>query len=376
MRPERDFSTYLDAVRSRAVELPYNPPVVFLETVRGCPHSCAMCHFRHTKVQRIGGALLDGLEPYFRDLEVLAVHGQGEPLLGDLTYFVDQSVKHRFVLHMNTSGFLLTKRLSDVLSQTRLSIRFSVHAGTRETYRRLMGHDLDKVQQNVTYLVDKARKSGHASDFWLSFLVLKENLGEVEDFLHLAHDCGIRSVRFMRPIPNMKTLLGARLPDRDFRFLYFEQFNNSVLRQFMKSLPRYQALCDELGLKIEPGSLSASPSNHHPMLESLNNLMLPLFGNNLFPLRKTRGFCLAPWIGQLVVNLEGNVRLCCSTTYSLGNLRRSTLSEIWNSREMQAIRTAFARGHTPKACAYCQGFGFADYPSNSFISRSAKATSL
>jgi radical SAM superfamily enzyme YgiQ (UPF0313 family) len=69
MRPQRDLSLYVEAVRNRAVELPYNPPVVFLETVRGCPHSCAMCHFRHTKVQRMGASVLEKLEPYFQDLE-------------------------------------------------------------------------------------------------------------------------------------------------------------------------------------------------------------------------------------------------------------------------------------------------------------------
>lgn len=357
------------------MEVPYNPPVVFLETVRGCPHSCAMCHFRHTKVRRMGAWLLDRLEPCFSDLEVLAVHGQGEPLLGNLGYFVEQSVKSRFALHMNTSGFLLTKRLSDLLVQTRLSIRFSVHAGTPETYRRIMGHDLGKVKRNVSYLVDMARKSGHASDFWFSLLVMKENVQEIEAFLHLAHDCGIQSVRFMRPIPNFKTLRGARLPNRDFRFFYFEQFNRKVCGQFVTSLPRYEALCNELGIRIEAGSLSRSRRDHRPVLESINNLMLPLLGNKLLPLRKLPGFCLAPWIGQLVVNLEGNVRLCCSTTYSLGSLHQSTLPEIWNSRKMRAIRSAFARGHSPKACGYCQGFDFADYPSNSFLPRPSKATS-
>lgn len=285
--------------------------------------------------------------------------------MGDLEYFIEQSVQYQFVLHMNTSGFLLTKRLSDLLSRTRLSIRFSVHAGTQQTYRRLMGHDLGKVKRNITYLLEEARKSGHAGDFWFSFLVLKENIDEIEDFLHLAHDCGIRSIRFMRPIPNMKTLRGAKLPDRDFRFFYFEQYNKHVSSQFMQSLPRYQALCDELGLRIEAGTLSTS--NHHPFLETLNSLNLRLFGNKLFPLRKIPGFCLIPWIGQLVINLEGNVRLCCSTTYSLGNLNQSTLSEIWNSPKMKDIRVAFARGHNPKACSYCQGFNFSNYPNNSFV---------
>jgi radical SAM protein with 4Fe4S-binding SPASM domain len=370
MKTQRDFSEYRQAVQNRAVELPYNPPVIFLESVRGCPHSCAMCHFRGTKIEKMQTSLLDKLEPYFRELEVLAVHGQGEPLLGDMEYFVEESEKNHFVLHMNTSGFLLTKRLSDLLSKTRLSIRFSIHAGTQETYRRIMGHDLRKVKENVSYLVNRANDSHHDCDFWFSFLVMKENIDEIEDFLLIAHDCGIKSVRFMRPIPNWQSLRAARAPGRDFRFAYFEQYNKTVHDRFTRSLPRYKALSDKLGIKIEAGSLSAGPrSNHRPILETVNNVILKLFGNKLFPLAKMPGFCLAPWLGQLVIDLNGNVRLCCSTTYSLGNLNDSSLAEIWNSPKMKAIRASFARGYNPKACSYCKGFKFANYPNNSFVER-------
>lgn len=376
MRPQRDFSVYQEAVFHRALELPYNPPVIFLETVRGCPHSCAMCDWGRTKVQRIGASLVDKLEPYFRDLEVLAVHGLGEPLLGDMEYFVEQSVKNQFVLHMNTSGFLLTKRLSDLLSRTRLSIRFSVHAGTQQTYNRIMGHDLTRVKENVSYLLDRAGTSGFPSDFWFSYLVMNENIGEIEEFLHIAHDCGIKSVRFMRPKPNWNTLRGVKLPDRDFRFYYFQQFNKNVLSRFKRSLPTYQALCGELGLRIEAADLLVTGSNHRPVLESMNNVILALFGNKLFPLAKIPGFCLAPWLGELVIDLQGNVRLCCSTNYSLGNLNESSLLEIWNSPKMKDIRAAFARGFNPKACSYCQGFALSNYPHNSFVGVQRESVSL
>jgi radical SAM protein with 4Fe4S-binding SPASM domain len=185
----------------------------------------------------------------------------------------------------------------------------------------------------------------------------------------MAHECGTKSVRFMRPIPNFRTLRGAKLPDRDFRFFYFEQFNKDVFDRFNRSLPKYKALCHDLGLKIECGTLSTTRSNHRPVLEIVNNVVLRLFGNKLFPLAKIPGFCLAPWIGQLIIDLEGNVKLCRSTNYVLGDLNTSSLSEIWNSPKMKAIRADFARGRNPKACSYCQGFTFANYPDNSFVER-------
>ena len=48
---------------------------------------------------------------------------------------------------MNTTGFLLTDELADLLLQTRLSIRFCVHAGRPDTYYRVMGSDFEKVKR-------------------------------------------------------------------------------------------------------------------------------------------------------------------------------------------------------------------------------------
>jgi hypothetical protein len=69
----------------------------------------------------------------------------------------------------------------------------------------------------------------------------------------------------------------------------------------------------------------------------------------------------------VMVAQDGNVRLCCSCGLSLGNLRRSTLAEAWNGEAARAVRTAFSRGHFPRACAYCRGLGFAEYPRNAFL---------
>jgi MoaA/NifB/PqqE/SkfB family radical SAM enzyme len=233
----RDLSACFEALERRSIHAEYPPPVIYVETVKGCPHSCAMCHFRNTPVKRAPWSLIERLEPSFPSLAVLAIHGQGEPLLGDVGYFVGKAIEHDLVLHMNTSGILLTPRLADLLSEARLSIRFSIHAGSAETYRRIMGHDPEKVTRNITYLTRRSEEAGARNDFWFSFLVMKENIDEVEDFLRLAHDCGIRSVRFMRLIPNWMSLLRARPKDRDFRFSYREQFNRGVLETFGSRIP-------------------------------------------------------------------------------------------------------------------------------------------
>jgi radical SAM protein with 4Fe4S-binding SPASM domain len=198
---------------------------------------------------------------------------------------------------------------------------------------------------------------------------MKENIDEIEDFLRLAHHCGIQSVRFMRLLSNWQSLRGVRLKDRDFVFRYVEQNSRKVRDEFLKRLPDYQDLSNELGITVEFGSFHNRTEGPHPnpVKEIVNTITTGLYGNGLFPLIRVKGACLAPWIGQLVVNQKGDVRLCCATTYTLGNLRESTLSEIWNSDRMKAIRKAFAEGRNPRVCGYCKGFYFGNYPNNAFV---------
>lgn len=366
MASGKDFSAHLEAVANRSIHLDMRPAVVYVEGVKGCPFSCAMCHFKNTKHENMSPSLLEKIEPFYENLEVLAIHGQGEPLLGDLGYFVDHAVRNDFVLHMNTTGILLTERIADLLLQTRLSMRFSIHAGEEKTYRRIMGLDFEKLRRRISYLTGKSAALGRHNDFWFSFIVMKENIDEIDAFLRFAHDCGIRSVRFMRLLPNWQTLRGISLGDRDFNFSYSEQYNQAVEDKFFRNLEDYERLAEELEVHIEYGSMQSYTRKPHPIRESLNTLATTVTGKGIFPLFRNAGHCLAPWIGQLVINHNGDVRPCCSSTLTLGNVRESTLQEIWNSERMMALRRSFAEGYIPKSCGFCTGFGFSNYPHNAF----------
>jgi MoaA/NifB/PqqE/SkfB family radical SAM enzyme len=100
--------------------------------------------------------------------------------------------------------------------------------------------------------------------------------------------------------------------------------------------------------------------------QKCNNISNFLSGKNVFPLFRNKGSCLAPWFGQPIISQNGNVRLCCASPYSLGNLHQSSLAEIWNSPRMAKVRAPFQKGFMPLICGYCQGFSFENYPVNAF----------
>jgi MoaA/NifB/PqqE/SkfB family radical SAM enzyme len=107
---------------------------------------------------------------------------------------------------MNTTAFFLTESISNLLAETRLSIRFSIHAGKPETYKKVMGHDFNRIRKNIEYLMDRTRNSGEKHDFWISFIVLRENIHDIQDFLRLAYELGVKNVRLVQLIPNWNTV--------------------------------------------------------------------------------------------------------------------------------------------------------------------------
>jgi len=359
-------SRQLEALERLDVQVNSNPAVMYVESVRGCPYTCVMCMARGTKPVKMPPELLEKLEPFYPDLEVLAIHGFGEPLLADLDYFVAKATEHDIVLHMNTTGFFMSRRVCELLLEARLSIRFSIHAGTSETYRRVMGQDFRKVIDNIKYLTKSAEQSGKDHDFWFSYVVMKETLDDIEDFLRLTRDCGVSSVRFMRLAPNKQSIRGFTLEDRDFRFRYFEQFNRRIFRTFHERYPRYQKLADELGIQIEFGSMESKNAARASAGWLVNGVSRRIIGKKLLPLLRPRGHCLAPWLGQLIVRQTGEVKLCCKTSYLVGNLHEETIGEMWNGDRMERIRRPFSEGRIPRECGYCPGYDMRNYPNNSF----------
>ena len=77
------------------------------------------------------------------------------------------------------------------------------------------------------------------------------------------------------------------------------------------------------------------------------------------PLNRPRNFCILPWVNASI-DVNGSFRPCCKFAQpaepgapNLGNLRSSSLEEIWNGAALQALRQEFLEGRRPSACHSC-----------------------
>ncbi len=55
---DKDFSKQLEALKNHDVFVGHTPAVIYIESVNGCPYSCAMCQSRRTKPKNISHDLL------------------------------------------------------------------------------------------------------------------------------------------------------------------------------------------------------------------------------------------------------------------------------------------------------------------------------
>ena len=367
MRNENDNRELLATEASVfATDIESYPAVMYIESQRGCPYDCIMCTVPKSygrKPTEMPQEILDRLSPYFKYLEVLAIHGNGEALLSKrMDDYIDIANKNDCFLHCNSTGFPLNRRLSDKLIEAKLDIRFSIHAGSKKTYKRVMNDDLDKVLGKIAYLLDLSRKKGRPENkFWFSCIVMKDNVEELDQFIELAGSVGITEVRFMNLHPNHRTLLGTRRSPDEKKFIHFEQANSSVSARFNELLPELKAKAEELGINIGSGSMNYAATIDASFRDASNKISNKLVGHNIFPLTQASGECLVPWTGQVQVEQNGDIGLCCTVKHIIGNLYKADFAEIWHGKEMDDLRASFRARKQPRVCGYCRGIGTGEY---------------
>jgi hypothetical protein len=62
-------------------------------------------------------------------------------------------------------------------------------------------------------------------------------------------------------------------------------------------------------------------------------------------------FCNEPWTGLFSVSVDQDVVFCpCYLQMRIGNLRESTMNEVWNAPVLVEMRDKFAAGTLPTVC--------------------------
>ena len=161
---------------------------LIIEPTNTCNLRCTFC-FVTEGMTREGGfmdlALFKKIIDDCPDLEHLCMHNWGEPLLHKDIFKMIEYAKNKGVNYvvMNTNGTLLTDKMIDQIVDSKLDIiRFSID-GSAETFKRVRGVELKKIEQNINKLKNVKEIRRPELKMGVVFTIEEDTEGDVEDYI-------------------------------------------------------------------------------------------------------------------------------------------------------------------------------------------------
>ncbi len=229
-----------------------------------------------------------------------------------------------------TNGLLLTAKKAEQLAACgpNLGFHISFNAATDETFYKLTGKRFAHVVENVRYYVETYRRQngGAAPVLILTFIVMKVNRHEVGDFLRLAHKLGAKAL-----LASLHDRPSVPLGRFGYDFVYTDE---------MLSYPELQRVGEEaLALSRDLGIECIVQWN------ARYDFAVHGFSEPGVPIP-----CLVPWRFLFIQEHTQKVFACPYHRQPYGDLRTSTLEEIWNGEAAQEMRVSLVAGEIPKFC--------------------------
>lgn len=235
------YGIRLYGIKAKEIPLPVS---LELETTTYCDINppCVMCytrvlHTRDVENENLDEEVFKKLIPYFKNFSIISLHGIGEPLIGKKLFTILDSIDtNKTKVQFNTNGLKLNEEKSKTLIEKGLKlINFSIDAATPETYRKIRGIDFHQVIGNIKKLTElKLKKKSKYPVIEMNMTLMKENLNEAFQFIHLAKELGAEIVHFgvLNKAPDYT------VQNQDFTFRYHQQMLDLNSTEFIKQMKR------------------------------------------------------------------------------------------------------------------------------------------
>ena len=278
-----------------------------------CQHHCSFCSvdwITHGVVRIDKDVLVRGIES-MGDVGVRSIYfaGEGEPLLHpNMEDFVQTAHKRGIKTSMATNGGLLNERRLPGLLPYFSWIRFSIDAATSESHQKIhKSKDFDRVIKNMRKAVQYKREHNLSVELGAQFIVLEENLNEMEMFADLMKDVGVDNIQFK---PHHNHPKSASNPT-----LYSLTDEALRLRLINRTTDNFQVMVRSRNLEEMP----LIPGQDH------NYCYKKCYAYNFLTLVDAKGSCYG-------CNIFYDQK-----DYSFGNLYEQSFEEIHTSGQVQEI---------------------------------------
>ncbi len=231
--------------------------------------------------------------------------GEGEPLAHkDIGLFVQTAKQSGIDVSITTNGVLFNKEKAEQFLHHLSWIRFSIDAGTSETYNKVHRggeNDFNKVIENIKNAVEIKKAKNLNTVIGIQFLMIPDNLNDVLKLAQIAKDIGADNLQIKPYSQHPKSENSLVLYYEDYAHLEkeLEKFNSPDFKIFFRK---------QTMQRVEQG---INYSGCHG---------LPFFA---------------------LIDAKGNI-IPCNLFYDIpeftyGNLHENSFSEIWKSEKRQQV---------------------------------------
>jgi Fe-coproporphyrin III synthase len=316
------FSVITGAMISRPVSINLLPSM-------RCNSKCIMCDSWRTeeKNQRIDLVMYRKLADDMKEMGIPYVTiGGGEPLLNkDCISLIKIFSNRQIAVQLTTNGFNMdSSRLEELLEAGLSRLTFSIDSHHPETYKAIRGVDwCEKIISNMENCINEA---GTKISIETNSVITARNIDTFVDTMKYFIKNGVNKVCFSAVTISADNYLIQNTKENLIRI------NPETANKLVKEL---------LDLKDKyPKKISAS----RQFIKGISKYISDPY-TAVYP-------CYAGYL-TLDVLYDGEV-FSCGNLPSLGNLRNSSISEIWFSKEAMKSRKAMASKKCPSCYTSCK----------------------
>lgn len=172
-----------------------------IEVTSRCSLRCVMCpnlSIPGWEFREMDFKTFKRISEHFHLAKLIYLQGWGEPLLhGRIFDMVKLSKDAGCMAGFTTNGMLLSQETSERLIELELDIIVvSIAGSTRGTHEGIReGSDFEKITGNVRTLLEiKKKKNADRPRVNLSFIMTRENIGELPEVIEMANELGVGEV--------------------------------------------------------------------------------------------------------------------------------------------------------------------------------------
>lgn len=278
------------------------------------------------------------IRPVLKYLKSIHLVGIGEPLLcKELFNYIEECRQYNMEINTTSNLQLVNDEIAkNIVLSGITNLSFSCDGVSEETYNSIrVNGTYEKLVESIE-LINKYKKL-HKTDYprlILNFGAMEKNIRELPQVVRNSHEWGVDKIIAYHDIIYVKGLEKESL-------FYNKELSDSI---FMEA----KELSDSLGIEMfYPGTFNNSIKRE---------------------VKEGTKYCPYPYI-HLWIYSDGRVGPCCMdfpNRIILGDLKNSTIEEVWNSKEVLKLRESMDSVQC-ETCKYCAMHGKMDINDKNYL---------